>query len=199
MSTGQLVRISHAATGAAHSEIAAVRKVLELQQKENYRLKDHVRMLDGEIDSLKDLCMTKQNEIIACKESIRLRDDKVKELQNCIETNRVDKNGIQLFSEQNNFLVEKVKMEHSKLEDAVREIAKMKDENSHLRETIEIKSDASSAIEARFQADLSEVRTQLINEKDAKKLAHTSLSSSQRKLSELVSFKSLLSIKHGRP
>ena len=186
MSKGQLERIAHATASAGLSEVESIRKVLDIQQKDNYRFRDHVKMLDGEIDMLKIVCEKKQVEINKRDEVVRRRDETIVELKKFIEINRADQDAIKKYSDQNELLIEKLKEENRTIENGAREITLLKDQLRSLTETSAIKSETSISLEARFTAVMSKVREELINEKNAKKEMESKFGGMQSHINELV-------------
>jgi len=152
MSNDQLERISQASTIAAHTEIASIRKVLEIQQQENYRFRDHVKMLDGEIDALKALCESKQDEIIKAHNTIRSRDTKIDELNVFIKENIINKDEVKKYSAQNSILEATFKEHQLTIDELSREIKFLKRENERINEILNIKNETSIDMDAKYQA-----------------------------------------------
>lgn len=185
MSKGQLERIAATTSQSALNEVEAIQKVLKIQQQENYKYKDHTKMLDAEIDSLKEIMARKQADINARDETIRKRDDTIFQLRETLDRTRKENEKLKSQAEQSMFLSEKLRKEQSKLDDLTRENAKLKDENVYLSESLGIKTDTAVEIDARFQATLSEIKAQYLNEKEARKKSDTAVQVCQTKIFEL--------------
>jgi len=63
-----------------HDELAATKKLLHLQQQDNYKCHDHIHILDSEIDSLHKLLDEKQRVINHLTNVTTENNDKIKEL-----------------------------------------------------------------------------------------------------------------------
>jgi hypothetical protein len=142
-------------------------------------------MLDAEIDSLKELTERKQADINFRDDTIRKRDDTIASLRENLDRIKKENEKLKVQADQSAFLSERLQKAQSRLEDMTRETAKLKDENSYLRESLTIKSDTAIEIDARFQATLSEVKTQYINEREARKKSDSALQACQLKELEL--------------
>lgn len=183
---GQLQRIAHVTATAGLSEIESIRKVLDMQQQDNYRFRDHVKMLDSEVDCLKVLCENKQVEINNRDAAIRKLDATVLELKAFIAANKVDQTAVKIFSDQNMLLIEKLKEEHRLVEDGIKANTLLKDQVKSLTEITNIKSETSIGLEAKFTATMSKIRDELYIERQAKKDIESKFSSMDAQIIKLT-------------
>lgn len=63
-----------------HDELVATKKLLHLQQQDNYKCHDHIHILDSEIDTLHKLLDEKQRVINHLTNAITEKNDKIKDL-----------------------------------------------------------------------------------------------------------------------
>jgi predicted nucleic acid-binding Zn-ribbon protein len=72
------------------SELATAQKLLAIQQKDNYKFQEHVQMLDGEIDALKEVLERKQLLINRKESEIDAKCEQVRNLEMELKAARLD-------------------------------------------------------------------------------------------------------------
>jgi predicted RNase H-like nuclease (RuvC/YqgF family) len=123
--------VSKRVEGLLKAELRAAQEVLALQQKDNYKFQDHVKILDGEIDALKLILDEKQRVINKQNDALVAKDDRIRELEQKLYDNRIEKHALKTFEHQNMLLLEELKetkMKMEELEVEVRFLRDMKDE-----------------------------------------------------------------------
>jgi chromosome segregation ATPase len=83
---------------SAQQELAAVNQILEMQRKENLKQQEHIEMLDGEIDALKNLLEGKQREVNRLVEKLHDKQNSINTLNEKIKSLKVDHGAIQVYS-----------------------------------------------------------------------------------------------------
>lgn len=78
-----------------HDELTATKKLLHLQQQDNYKCHDHIHILDSEIDTLHKLLNEKQRVINQLTNVITEKNDKIKELDASVQ--KVTDRGYRVF------------------------------------------------------------------------------------------------------
>ena len=119
-------------------EVLATQKVLALQQCDNHRFQEHVRILDGEIDSLRTLLGEKQQIINSQNAIILEKDDRIKELERLLHENKIEKHALKTFERQNGLLLDELretKMQMEELEVEVRFLRDLKDDRTEYTES----------------------------------------------------------------
>ena len=152
---------------AAQDEILATRKVLEVQQDDNYKLRDHVKMLDSEVDQLRTarkityhinyvthvaLILLRSSQMVAQKQTVlNKRDTKISELLDKIaalekelEENRVAENEFLKFENENKLFIAEATNLRSQLEDRLQDIAKLEDTVKDLNDGLEERKNVST-------------------------------------------------------
>ena len=81
----------------AQQELAAVNQILEMQRKENLKQQEHIEMLDGEIDALKNLLEEKQREANRLVEKLHDKQSSINALNDKIKLLKVDHGAIQVM------------------------------------------------------------------------------------------------------
>jgi predicted RNase H-like nuclease (RuvC/YqgF family) len=123
--------VSKRVEGLLKAELRAAQEVLALQQKDNYKFQDHVKILDGEIDALRLILEEKQRVINKQNDTLVAKDDRIRELEQQLYDNRIEKHALKTFEHQNMLLLEELKetkMKMEELEVEVRFLRDMKDE-----------------------------------------------------------------------
>ena len=163
------IAVTNAAAG--QREIKAIREVLEVQQKDNYRLRDHVALLDGEIDLLRNLVMKKQDDINEKESKIMDLRDRIEELDHEVKEKTVTKDKFRILQAENKQYEEKTIKVTSELEDRLFDIKKLEDHIKDMSEDLEAKRDVAIEQEAKFTATLAKLREDLYQMRDQKEAA----------------------------
>jgi glycerophosphoryl diester phosphodiesterase len=108
-------------------EVRVAQEVLALQQKDNYRYQEHVKILDAEIDSLRKLLEEKQNVINMQNEVIIRKDDSIKQLEQELYDNRIEKHAFKTFEHQNVLLLEELRATKAQMEELEVEVRFLRD------------------------------------------------------------------------
>jgi glycerophosphoryl diester phosphodiesterase len=108
-------------------EVRVAQEVLALQQKDNYRYQEHVKILDAEIDSLRKLLEEKQNVINTQNEVIIRKDDSIKQLEQELYDNRIEKHAFKTFEHQNVLLLEELRATKAQMEELEVEVRFLRD------------------------------------------------------------------------
>jgi glycerophosphoryl diester phosphodiesterase len=108
-------------------EVRVAQEVLALQQKDNYRYQEHVKILDAEVDSLRKLLEEKQNVINMQNEVIIRKDDSIKQLQQELYDNRIEKHAFKTFEHQNVLLLEELRATKAQMEELEVEVRFLRD------------------------------------------------------------------------
>ncbi len=90
-------------------ELRVSQALLSLQQKDNNQYREHVKILDGEIDALRDMLEDKQRTINNLGNTIISKDDKIKELEDLLYENKVERHAFKTFEHQNILLLDELK------------------------------------------------------------------------------------------
>lgn len=149
----------------ALEELAALKKVLNLQQHENYKQQEHIELLGGELDRTKDLVQVKQLEINILTDEVFDKSNKIEELGRKIEAQHVERSAFQRFAEQNKMLLLKLKDERMKSTDAQLEVQSLRGEVSELRFKLENTSQTFIQNEVKLTTTLGDLHQQLAAEK----------------------------------
>ena len=99
------------------AEVRAAQDVLAIQQKDNYRFQEHVKILDGEIDSLRIMLEDKQLIINKLNNVVVKKDDRILELENLLHENKIDRHAFKTFEHQNILLLDELKATKKKMEE----------------------------------------------------------------------------------
>ena len=113
--------------GFLRSELQTAQDVLALQQKDNYRYQEHVKILDGEIDALRELLEDKQRTINNLRNTIISKDDRIKELEDLLYENKVERAAYKTFERQNMLLLQELKETKLKMEEMEVEVKYVRD------------------------------------------------------------------------
>jgi glycerophosphoryl diester phosphodiesterase len=108
-------------------EVRVAQEVLALQQKDNYRYQEHVKILDAEVDSLRKLLEEKQNVINMQNEVIIRKDDSIKQLEQELYDNRIEKHAFKTFEHQNVLLLEELRATKAQMEELEVEVRFLRD------------------------------------------------------------------------
>ena len=163
-----LERIAVTNASAGQKEIKSIRSVLEVQQKDNNRLRDHVRMLDSEIDLLRELAMEKQDEVSQGELQIMDLKDRIQKLEREVRDKTVTRDKFLELEAENAKCTEETRKAKSELEDRLFDIKKLEDEVKDLSEGLEAKKDVAIEQEAKFTATLAKLREDLYKMRDEK-------------------------------
>ena len=108
-------------------ELQAAQEVLALQQRDNYRFQDYVKILESEVDSLRELSEDKQKIINFQSIEIKKRDDRIRELEELVHHNKVDKHAFKAFEHQNLLLLDELKETKLKMDELEVEVRFLRD------------------------------------------------------------------------
>ena len=180
-----LGKIANTNAAASQKEVKAIREVLEVQQKDNYRLRDHVKMLDIEIDQLREFLMEKQDEINDRELDIMKLTDRVEELEREVKEKTVTRDKFITLQTENEKCKEETMKAQSELEDRLFDIKKLEDEVKDLNEGFEAKKDIAIEQEAKFTATLAKLREDLYAMRDEKDAAIKQFDSMRQEIREL--------------
>lgn len=97
------------------SELATARKLLALQQQDNYKFQEHVTLLDGEIDALKEVVERKQKVINHKQDEILRKDEQIRMLEVELKAAKTDIASFKVVVERNRVLSERLDLVLSEL------------------------------------------------------------------------------------
>lgn len=109
------------------SEVKAAQDVLALQQRDNYRYQDYVRIQDAEIDALRAMLNEKQQIINDQKVQLAMKDDRIKELEQQLYDNRIEKHAFKTFEHQNVLLLDELRETKERMEELEVELRFLRD------------------------------------------------------------------------
>ena len=87
------------ANDAVADELLASQNLLFLQQNDYYKAQEHISMLDGEVNGLKEMLAKKQDLISRLKIGIAERDDKIKALEENVHSRYIDESAYKVLAE----------------------------------------------------------------------------------------------------
>lgn len=108
-------------------ELRTAQDVLALQLKDNHQYREHVKILDGEIDALRAMLEEKQQTINNLGNTIIRKDDRIKELEDLLYENKVERAAYKTFERQNTLLLDELKETKMKMEEMEVEVRFLRD------------------------------------------------------------------------
>ena len=108
-------------------ELRTAQDVLALQLKDNHQCREHVKILDGEIDALRAMLEEKQQTINNLGNTIIRKDDRIKELEDLLYENKVERAAYKTFERQNTLLLDELKETKMKMEEMEVEVRFLRD------------------------------------------------------------------------
>lgn len=108
-------------------ELRTAQDVLSLQLKDNHQYREHVKILDGEIDALRAMLEEKQLTINNLGNTIIRKDDRIKELEDLLYENKVERAAYKTFERQNTLLLDELKETKLKMEEMEVEVRFLRD------------------------------------------------------------------------
>lgn len=108
-------------------ELRTAQDVLALQLKDNHQYREHVKILDGEIDALRAMLEEKQLTINNLGNTIIRKDDRIKELEDLLYENKVERAAYKTFERQNTLLLDELKETKLKMEEMEVEVRFLRD------------------------------------------------------------------------
>eukprot|EP01041_Mallomonas_annulata_P013072 gene13072-27589_t len=155
-------------TEAAFKELAATKKVLDLQQKNSYRQQEYITLLEGELDRTKSLVESKEEQLSTANSEIYEKTKKVLELESEVKTAHMEQTVFQRFAEQNKVLLVKFQEERKKCNELEEKILLLQQENNSLQVNVNTHTKLFGETEVNMTCTIRDLNHQLIIEKQAK-------------------------------
>ena len=173
------------ANAAVADELLSAQKLLYLQQDDYYKAQEHINLLSGEIDGLKDVVEKKQAMINKLKKAVQDRDYTIEDKVKNVNEVHIERSAFKVLEDQNAALILKVEESAKVIEQLEKDIKAAKEEAADMREYVTEKVKTSVEAEVKLQARLQETGFALnkaIIEKDASQATQMSLRDSLRDL-----------------
>jgi len=156
----------------------STKKVLEIEQLDNSKYRIHVKLLESEIDALKELVEKKQVSINQKEAVIAHKKDIIKELEEKITDLTFDKAAFKVLENQNANLCERLTKKVSENDILQEQLRKMTNERDDIKLISEEKLKTTLSTEAALTANLYDLKHQvdLANMKKAQALSEVSTS-----------------------
>ena len=148
-------RIDVANTAVA-DELLTAQKLLYLQQDDYYKAQEHINLLSGEVDGLKEVVQKKQIMINKLKQAITDRDNKIEEEQKEVKTTHIERSAFKVLEDQNAALILKVEENARVIEKLEKELKAAKEESTDVREYSTEKMKGAIETEVKLQSKLQE-------------------------------------------
>lgn len=148
-------RIDVANTAVA-DELLTAQKLLYLQQDDYYKAQEHINLLSGEVDGLKEVVQKKQVMINKLKQAITDRDYKIEEEQKEVKTTHIERSAFKVLEDQNAALILKVEENARVIEKLEKELKAAKEESTDVREYSTEKMKGAIETEVKLQSKLQE-------------------------------------------
>ena len=148
-------RIDVANTAVA-DELLTAQKLLYLQQDDYYKAQEHINLLSGEVDGLKEVVQKKQILINKLKQAITDRDYKIEEEQKEVKTTHIERSAFKVLEDQNAALILKVEENAKVIEKLEKELKAAREESSDVREYSTEKMKGAIETEVMLQSKLQE-------------------------------------------
>jgi hypothetical protein len=173
------------ANAAVADELLSAQKLLYLQQDDYYKAQEHINLLTGEIDGLKEVVDKKQALINKLKKAVQDRDYTIEDKAKEVHDTHVERSAFKVLEDQNAALILKVEESAKVIEQLEKDIKSAKEEAADIREYATEKVKTSVEAEVKLQAKLQETGFALskaIIEKDASEATQAGLRDSMRDL-----------------
>jgi hypothetical protein len=144
------------ANSAVADELLTAQKLLYLQQDDYYKAQEHISLLSGEIDGLKDVVAKKQALINKLKQAIQDRDYTIEEEQKEVKTTHIERSAFKVLEDQNAALIRKIEDTAKIVERLEIELKAAKEEGSDIREYSTEKMKGAIEAEVKLQSKLQE-------------------------------------------
>jgi myosin heavy subunit len=155
---------SHQATlDAFQSELKTARSLLEMQKRETRHCQEHISLLNGEIDTLRQLVEEKQHQIHKLNMKIQSKSDKVSHFKETFDQFRVDKLALYELEQQNAQLLERLKEKQKVIDELEIEITYLRSQNDNETLVDEIKSKKFAELQIVMPIEKSQLEIKLEN------------------------------------
>lgn len=145
-------------------------------------MQEHIVMLDGEVDALKELLRRKQTENNKLVEHNHEKDLEIKDLNEKLKSSRVDNGAIQIFSSQNLALLKKYEESEASLLEARTAAAHATEDLAHYKKLFDEKTRAAAELEVSITATERDLSNRLDAEKERTALLQEELKSYKQNL-----------------
>lgn len=172
-------------TEAAFQELAASKKILEIQQKENYKQQEYLAMVEGELDRTKSLVEIKQNELDKLRVNYEQKCLIISELQEKIKTAQMQEQVFKRLTDQNKLLLDKYQDERNKCK-ALDDLSKsLGEENKLLTEQLHEHTGNYLSKEVGMSVTIRDLRAELLLSKSSLETAHVTIRTLEQQLMDI--------------
>lgn len=145
------------ANKAVADELLVSQNLLFLQQDDYYKAQEHIQLLSGEVDALKEVVKKKQSLINKLQQGISDRDNSIEELKKEVAHTHVERTAFKVLEEQNSSLMLKVTSTGQKLEDLNRDLRAKTEEQKDIREYSDAKVKDAVKTEVLLQSTIQQL------------------------------------------
>ena len=170
------------ANQAAADELHATLKVLTLQKEENYKSRDHISLLSGELDALKKVVDNKQLMINKRDKKIAELEDKIVELEEKIREITIERAAFKVLEDQNGDLLKRYHAHVKEIEALEKSNKALQADQGDVRSYADNKLSKAVETEVLLQAEIQSLKLQL----SAAEIAKTAAEAERTKLESLV-------------
>jgi len=149
------------ANKAVADELFATQNVLYLQQEDYYKSQEHVQLLSGEIDALKQVIVNKQHAINKGNKEIALQKDRIEVLEEEVEQTKIERSAFKVLEDQNNAVSQKLVASSALVEKLENQIKTLQDGQTDVRKFADDKMKNAVKTEILLQAQVSHLTMQL--------------------------------------
>lgn len=146
---------------AVADELHATVKVLHIQQEENYRFRDHVNLLDGEIDQVKKLVEIKQQIINKKDKTIAELEDTIAQLQKLNKEIKIERSAFKVLEDQNADLLKRFQQNMRNIEELEKTNKMLKAGQSDVRSYADNKLNKAADVEVLMNVQIQDLALKL--------------------------------------
>lgn len=149
------------ANQAVADELLARTQVLFIQQEENYKQRDHVSLLGGELDALKKVVEGKQAVINRGLKTIADRDDTIAELRKSVHELTIERSAFKVMEDQNASLLRSFQRDAARIDAQEKELQALKAAQGDIRGFSDAKLQQAVKVEVLLGASIADLTTRL--------------------------------------
>lgn len=158
---GEAPKRINVANQAVADELLATTQVLQIQQEENYRYRDHVQLLGGEIDALKKMVEEKQKRLNKKDMEIADLEDTIAQLKASLKEAMIERSAFKVMEDQNADMLKRYQSKMREIEELERENKALKAGQIDVRGYADKKLTKAVEVEVKLNAQIQELLLKL--------------------------------------
>ena len=170
---------------AVADELLATTKVLHLQQEDNYKSRDHIQLLGGELDALKKVVEEKQSRLNKKDRQIAELEDTITTLNATMKEIKIERAAFKVLEDQNSDMLKRFQAHVRAIDELERENKALKANQTDVRGYADKKVSKAVEVEVLLNAEIQELTLKLSAAEIAKASAVAELTSTKSTVLDL--------------